>query len=77
MYRLYVNGKSAGGYGKIDRSESSFLKRTWLDIGDYVTYGGDNTLALQVHDWVGSGGLNGNVWLTTGPADEALELLKR
>ncbi len=77
MYRLYVNGKPVGGYGQIDRSESSFLKRTWVDIGPYVTFDSENVVALQVHDWVGSGGLNGKVWLTTGPADEALELLRR
>ncbi len=77
MYRLYVNGELAGAYGKIDRSESSFLKRTWADITEHIEYGTDNALAVHVHDWVGSGGLNGKVWLTTGRADERMELLRR
>jgi len=77
MYRLYVNGVLAGGFGKIDRSESSFLKRTWVDLSDRVEYGADNLLAVRVHDWVGAGGLSGKIWLTTGPVDEQMELLRR
>jgi len=77
MYRLYVDGILAGGYGKIDRSESSFLKRTWVDLSDHVTCGVENLLAVRVHDWVGAGGLSGKVWLTTGPVEERLELLRR
>ncbi len=77
MYRLFVNGAAAGGYGKMDRSESSFLKRTWVEVTDHIRYGTDNTLVLQIYDWVGSGGLNGKVWLTTGPVGEHMELLRR
>jgi len=77
MYRLFVNGVAAGGNGKMDRSESSFLKRTWIDITDHIRYGTDNTLALHVYDWVGSGGLNGKVWLTIGRVGKHMELLRR
>lgn len=77
MYDLYVNGEKAGGYGKLDRSESSFLKRTWVDISKFIRPGKPNQLTLRVHDWVGSGGLNGTVWLTTGPVDQSLDLLRK
>lgn len=77
MYRLYVNGVLAGGYGELDRSQSSFLRRTWVDVSDRVEYGADNLLALRVHDWVGAGGLGGKVWLTTGPVEQRMELLRR
>lgn len=77
MYRLYVNGVLAGGYGRIDRSESSFLKRTWVDVSAQVQCGADNLLVVRVHDWVGAGGLSGKVWLTTGPVEARLELLRR
>ena len=61
----------------MDRSESSFLKRTWVDITDHIRCGADNVLSLQVYDWVGAGGLSGKVWLTTGPVGENMELLRR
>lgn len=77
MYQLYVNGRLAGGYGKQDRSESSFLKRTWVNISDFIHVGSNNTLSVRVYDWAGAGGLNGRVWLTTGSADEQTELLRR
>ncbi|MBN1817153.1 MAG: hypothetical protein JW828_07305 [Sedimentisphaerales bacterium] len=77
MYHLYVNGRLAGGYGRQDRSESSFLKRTWVEISDFTNAGSNNILTVRVYDWVGAGGLNGAVWLTTGSAEEKLELLRR
>jgi len=77
MYRLYVNGRPAGGHGQLDRSETSFLRRTWLDITEHVQPGHENTLVVRVHDWVGAGGLNGKVWLTTGPVGPEGDLLQR
>ena len=77
MYQLYVNGRLVGGHGRLDRSETSFLRRTWLDVTEYVEFDRLNTLAVRVHDWVGAGGLNGKVWLTTGPVGPLGDLLQR
>ncbi len=77
MYELYVNGKRAGGYGKPDRSESSYLKRTWVEVTPFLEPGKKNLFVVRVYDWVGAGGLNGEVWLTTGPVGEGLDLLNR
>lgn len=77
MYELYVNGRLVGGYGKLDRSESSFLRRTWQDITPFVEPGGENLVVVRVYDWVGAGGLNGEAWLTTGPVEEGLDFLRR
>ncbi len=77
MYILYINGKKAGGYGKMDRSESSFLQRTSVDVTEHIKAGKNNHVTLRIYDWVGSGGLNGRVWLTTGPAEKELEFLKK
>ncbi len=77
MYELYVNGKKAGGYGKMDRSESSYLKRTWVDVTHRLEPGKKNLFVVRVYDWLGAGGLNGPVWLTTGPVEEGLDLLRR
>ncbi len=77
MYELYVNGKKAGGYGKLDRSESSYLKRTWVDVTPFLEPGRENLFVVRVYDWVGAGGLNGEVWLTTGPVGKGLDLLRR
>lgn len=77
MYELHVNGKKAGAYGKMDRSESSFLKRTWQDVSSVLRYGESNQITVRVYDWVGSGGLNGDIWFTTGPADPELDLIHR
>ncbi len=77
MYEVYVNGQLAGGYGKMDRSESSFLKRTWVDLSAWLKPGQRNTLAVRVYDWVGSGGLGHEALLTTGPVEPGLDLLRR
>ncbi len=77
MYELYVNGRRAGGHGKRDRSESSFLKRTWVDVGSFLRVDRTNQITVRVYDWTGSGGLNGEVWFTTGPVDQGLDLLRR
>jgi hypothetical protein len=77
MYELFVNGRKAGSYGKQDQSQSSFLTKTWVDVGEFVRPGEENLFALRVYDWVGSGGIGGPVWLTTGPVEEGLDLLKR
>jgi hypothetical protein len=77
MYELFVNGRPAGGHGKIDRSETSYLRRTWLDVGPLLEPGASNLFAVRVHDWLGGAGLNGAIWITTGPVDEQLDLLRR
>ena len=77
MYELYINGLKAGGYGRMDRSESSFLKRTWVDVGPFLRCGQTNQVTVRVYDWTGSGGLNGEIWFATGPVDPALDLLRR
>jgi hypothetical protein len=77
MYELYVNGRRAGGHGKRDRSESSFLKRTWVDVSSFLRFDRTNLVTVRVYDWTGSGGLNGEVWFTTGPVDQGLDLLRR
>lgn len=76
MYELYVNGDRAGSYGKMDRSESSFLKRTWVNVKPFLKFGEKNLLVVRVYDWVGSGGLNGEVWLTTGSPKDSESLLR-
>ena len=77
MYELYVNGRKAGGYGKMDRSESSYLKRTWVEVGTFLQPGRNNLIAVRIFDWTGSGGLNGPVWFTTVVVGEGLDLLRR
>ncbi len=77
MYELYVNGHRAGGHGHMDQSESSFLKRTWQDVGPLLAAGQTNQITVRLYDWTGSGGLNGEVWFTTGPVDPGLDLLCR
>jgi len=77
MYRLYVNGREAGGHGRMDRSETSYLQRTWVDVSDLVEPGRENTLVVRVYDWVGAGGLNGAIRLTTGPVGPAADLIRR
>ncbi|HAK97219.1 MAG TPA: hypothetical protein DCM87_20075 [Planctomycetes bacterium] len=77
MYEIYVNGKKAGGYGKLDRTESSYLNRTSVDITACLAPGEENLLALRVYDWGGGGGIGGAAALTTGPVEEGLDLLRR
>jgi len=77
LYELYVNGEKAGGYGSLDRSESSYQQRTWVDLSEKLHFGRDNVLAVRVYDWVGAGGLNGKVWMTTGPVEKKWDLLRR
>ncbi len=77
MYLLFVNGKKAGGHGKMDKSETSYLKRTWVDVSRFVNPGRDNLICVKVYDWYGAGGLNGRVWMTTGPAEEKLDFLSK
>ncbi|MBI5831405.1 MAG: hypothetical protein HZB16_03735 [Armatimonadetes bacterium] len=77
MYEVYVNGRLAGGHGKLDRSESSYLKRTWVDVTAQLKPGATNVLAIRVYDWVGSGGLGREALLTTGPVLPGLDLLRR
>jgi len=77
MYELYVNGRLAGGEGKIDRSETSYQKRTWVDVGPLLEPGARNLFAVRVYDWVGAAGLNGEMRLTTGPVEPDLDLLRR
>lgn len=77
QYELYVNGQKAGGYGKSDKSETAFLKRTWVDITGMIKPGEENLFTLRVNDWVGSGGLNGAIWITTGPVEDNLDLLRK
>lgn len=78
MYELYVNGTLAGGHGcKETRSDSSYLRRTWLEVGGLLRPGQKNSIAVRVYDWVGAAGLNGPVWFTTGPAEAGLDFLRR
>ncbi len=77
MYELFVNGRPAGGRGKADRSETSFEKKTWLDVTQYLEPGRENLLALRILDWGGGGGIAGDVCLTTGPIEEGLDLIAR
>jgi hypothetical protein len=77
MYELYVNGRKTGGHGKIDRSQTSFERRTWVDISAFVEPGRANVLVLRINDWAAGGGIAGDVWLTTGPVEEGLDLIQR
>ena len=76
MYELYVNGEKAGGHGRMDRSVTSYLRRTWVDVTSCLRYGEKNLLVLRVYDWYGAAGLNGEVRLTTGPVEKELDFLQ-
>ncbi|MCC7493250.1 MAG: hypothetical protein IT204_12915 [Fimbriimonadaceae bacterium] len=75
MYEVYVNGQLAGGHGRLDRSETSYLRRTWLDLGRWLRPG-RNSLVVRVHDWYGGGGLGRDPLLTTGPVEPEFDLLR-
>jgi len=77
MYELYVNGRRAGGYGKLDRTESSYLTRTAVDVTAHLAPGEENLLVLRVYDWGGGGGIGGAATLATGSVREGLDLLRR
>jgi fructan beta-fructosidase len=54
-YELFINGESAGGFGKSNIGVAG--KTTITKITNRLVYGETNLIAVKVNDWAGSGGL--------------------
>jgi len=72
-YHLFVNGRLIARFGDPTTGATVWLDRTFADITRYVRFGAVNSIALRVVDHTGAGGIWRPAFLTTGPADPALD----
>jgi hypothetical protein len=62
-YCLWINGKPAALHGSFTvHEETVFQKQTETDITEFVIFGEDNSIVLQVVDVFGAGGINGSIY---------------
>ncbi|MFZ0392160.1 MAG: sugar-binding domain-containing protein, partial [Calditrichia bacterium] len=63
-YRLWVNGKVVALHGSFtEHDKTVFTTQTETDISEFLEYGKENLLALQVVDIFGGGGINRPIYL--------------
>ena len=74
-YELYVDGKSAGKGGDIEKRLTAFEERKSHPLTRLVKPGETVHLAVRVYDWYGAGGIFRPVTLSTaafGPGGDLL-----
>ena len=66
-YRAYVNGELVGTGGDIETRSTAFEERKSHDISRLVKPGETITIAVEVYDWYGAGGIFRPVSITATP----------
>ena len=63
-YQLWINGQKVALHGSFtEHAETVFMTQTDTDLSDFLKYGKENLLVLQVVDVFGGGGINRPIYL--------------
>lgn len=66
-YVAYVDGERVGTGGIIETKQTAFEDRTSHDISHLIRPGAELTIAIEVYDWYGAGGIFRPISITTAP----------
>jgi hypothetical protein len=63
-YNIWINGRFVATYGSFaDPAKNSYQTKTETDITSFITIGGSNTIALQIVDISGVGGIGRPIYV--------------
>ncbi|HEY6564323.1 MAG TPA: hypothetical protein VIY86_07480, partial [Pirellulaceae bacterium] len=75
-YRAYVQGTLVATGGDLEKKITAFDEKKSVEITKQVKGHSQVTLAVQVHDWYGAGGIFRPISLSTEPLHEHNWVLK-